>query len=292
MAGEVNEVFANGRQQDAQEFLEFLLDYLHEDLNPHASRNQLRELTTEEEKYREGLPIPYASFLEWQRYIHRNYSVIVNWFQGQLCSRLTCMICKTRSTTYTPFMYLSLPVPPKKHATIQDCLTDFCREEVLDNDDAWHCPVCKKAREATKKLTITRLPHILIIHLKRFTNDGRWNDKLTKLVQFPLKELEMSKYVPQLGDGEEGGMQGATIPGFNPPPEQTAPFLYDLYGVVNHYGTLTAGHYTSYVRDTWGEGWRLFDDSNARKVQNDEVIVSSLFENTLKSANMWLFCRG
>ena len=266
VSGRLNEMFKTSDQQDAQEFLEFLLDGLHEDLNPNASRTKLQDLTLEDERVRERLPDPYASFLEWQRYTHRNFSVVVNWFQGQLSSRLTCLTCNTRSTTYSPFMYLSLPVPPKKNPTILDCLEEFCTEETLEKEDAWQCPKCKKPRKATKKLTITRLPHMLIIHLKRFTNKGPWRDKLNTPIEYPLKELDLSKYVPQVGDG--------VPPGWTPPPEQTAPFLYDLYGVCNHYGTLNGGHYTAFVRNTYDEGWNLFDDSKASKVPEEVVMVS------------------
>ncbi|KAF8447100.1 hypothetical protein BDZ91DRAFT_702920 [Kalaharituber pfeilii] len=270
VSGRLNDLFKTNDQQDAQEFLEFLLDGLHEDLNPYATRTKLRELTSDEEKYRESLPVPYASYLEWQRYIHRNFSVIVNWFQGQLSSRLTCMTCNTKSTTYNPFMYLSLPIPPGKKPTIRDCLEEFCREEILEKEDAWHCPNCKKPRKATKKLTITRLPHMLIIHLKRFTNKGLWRDKLNTPISYPLKELDLSKYVPQFDNA-------SVPPDFVPPPEQTAPFLYDLYGVCNHYGTLNGGHYTAFVRNSYNEAWNLFDDSKASRIAEEEVVSKNAY---------------
>ena len=259
-------MFKTNDQQDAQEFLEFLLDGLHEDLNPNASRSTLRELTLEEEQRRERLPVPIASLTEWQRYTHRNQSAVVNWFQGQLSSRLTCLTCNTKSTTYSPFMYLSLPIPPKKNPTLLNCMEEFCREEILDGDDAWHCPTCKNPRRATKKLTITRLPHMLIIHLKRFTNKGPWRDKLNTTISYPLMDLDLSTYVPQIEPGE-GPAE------FMAPPEQTTPFLYSLYGVCNHYGTLNGGHYTAFVKNNYEKQWNLFDDSKASRVGEEDVMV-------------------
>ena len=38
---------------------------------------------------------------------------------------------------------------------------------------------------------------------------------------------------------------------------------YELIGVVNHYGTLTFGHYTSYIKRD-GE-WYYCDDSSVKK---------------------------
>lgn len=33
------------------------------------------------------------------------------------------------------------------------------------------------------------------------------------------------------------------------------PLLYDLYGIVNHYGTLYGGHYTAYCKNFLNERW-------------------------------------
>ncbi|RPB16849.1 cysteine proteinase [Morchella conica CCBAS932] len=273
VSGRLNEMFKSDDQQDAQEYLEFLLDGLHEDLNPYANRTKLRPLTDEEERRRETLPQQTASHLEWQRYIHSNFSVVVNWFQGQLSSRLMCLTCGITSTTYSGFMYLSLPIPSKRGGfTLADCLEEFVKEEVLEKDDAWHCPNCKKARKATKKLTITRLPHILIIHLKRFTNRGLWRDKLNTMVQFPLKDLNLTKYVPPL---LPRGALGPNAP--EPSAEVTPPFMYDLYGVCNHYGTLNGGHYTSFVRNNHQNAWNHFDDSKASFVDDSAVVSRNAY---------------
>ena len=51
-----------------------------------------------------------------------------------------------------------------------------------------YCPKCKAHREATKQLSVWRLPEILIIHLKRFSfRNILFKDKITKLVEFPLR---------------------------------------------------------------------------------------------------------
>lgn len=50
-----------------------------------------------------------------------------------------------------------------------------------------HCPKCKALRKATKQLTLSRLPDVLMIHLKRFSFDGPFNDKLETMVDFPIQ---------------------------------------------------------------------------------------------------------
>lgn len=230
-------------------------------------RNKLAPLTEEDERRREQLPPQIAAVKEWQRYMHQNLSIAVEWLQGQLSSRLTCLTCRNTSTTYSPFMYLSLPIPVVNGTfTLQNCLNEFTKEEVLDGDDAWHCPNCKQPRRATKKLTITRLPVILIIHLKRFTNSGPWRDKLNTFINFPLVNLELTEYVPP-------PLPRVALDSPNTAP----PFIYDLYGTVNHYGTLHGGHYTSYVKNPYRGEWNCFDDSKATKMDASQVVVSPSF---------------
>jgi len=52
---------------------------------------------------------------------------------------------------------------------------------------ARYCPQCKEHREASKQLSIWRLPDLLIVQLKRFSFANYiWRCKIDKLVQFPV----------------------------------------------------------------------------------------------------------
>lgn len=88
-------------------------------------------------------------------------------------------------------MSLSLPIPAKKmrltSVTLQQCLDAFVKEETLDKEDCWNCPKCRKKRKALKQLTLTRLPDILMIHLKRFSADGLFRNKLDATVKCPTR---------------------------------------------------------------------------------------------------------
>lgn len=52
--------------------------------------------------------------------------------------------------------------------TLQQCLQLFIEPEVLGPDDKWYCPHCKEHIQAEKRMSVWRLPPVLIIHLKRF----------------------------------------------------------------------------------------------------------------------------
>ncbi|KAI9011013.1 hypothetical protein CLU79DRAFT_709908 [Phycomyces nitens] len=252
--------FSGTEQQDSQEFLNFLLDGLHEDINTVTRRPSPTLETAEEEAAFERLPDWQASGIAWEKYLARNASLIVTLFQGQYRSRLRCLSCNTTSTTYNTFMSLSLPIPAKRSGpssvSLFQCLDYFVKEEVLEKDNSWNCPTCKKHRRATKSLTLSRLPDVLLIHLKRFSFDGPFRDKLETMVKYPLKGLDLSRYVPST---------------MTDPSQDRPSFNYDLYGVSNHYGSLTGGHYTACVRNKYRDQWHNFDDTRFSVCDEDKV---------------------
>jgi ubiquitin C-terminal hydrolase len=106
-----------------------------------------------------------------------------------------------------------------------------------------NCPRCKTLRKATKTLSLSRLPPVLLIHLKRFSFKGPFTDKIEKQVDFPLKGLDLTNYMlPPLPPGvDRTGTQ--TYPPEDPR-LQIPPYRYDLYAVTNHFGSLSSGHCT------------------------------------------------
>lgn len=84
--------FAGSEQHDSQEFLSWLLDGLHEDLNRIIAKPNY-EVTPEREAELEKLPQQIASEQEWRIYRMRNDSIVVDFFQGQFRNRLECMTC-------------------------------------------------------------------------------------------------------------------------------------------------------------------------------------------------------
>jgi ubiquitin carboxyl-terminal hydrolase 8 len=268
--GDFNPQFQGNEQHDSQEFLAFLLDAIHEDLNVARSKSKGRKLV-EEPKDDESIPEPVRQGMAWEHYKAQNWSVVVDLFQGQLKSKLQCMTCDTTSTTFNPFMYLSLPIPEtrsgfgKRSGTVnlEDCLRKFQEVEILDGDDAWHCPKCKCQRRTAKTLTVAKVPAILLVHLKRFYYQGPFKNKVDTCVDIPLKGLDMGPHLPthitSLGGG--GGIGPNS-------------FVYDLYAVSNHMGTLTGGHYTANVYNGSKQQWYQFDDSRLSACSESSVKVS------------------
>lgn len=123
------------------------------------------------------------------------------------------------------------------------CGTDLVRQRFLavfsDFNVFRNCSHCKTLRKATKRLSLARLPPVLLIHLKRFSVKGHFTEKIETTVDFPLKSLDLTNYMPPPLPPGVGGAQHL-LP--DDPRAQSPPYRYDLYGVTNHFGTLSSGH--------------------------------------------------
>jgi ubiquitin C-terminal hydrolase len=104
--GAINRQFAGYGQHDSQEFLRFLLDGLHDDLN--RVRVKPAYVAIEDSA---GDDDWTKSARWWCNYTERNASVITDTFSGQLKSKVTCLSCGHVSLAFDPFMDLSLPIP-------------------------------------------------------------------------------------------------------------------------------------------------------------------------------------
>ena len=116
--------FADDEQHDANEALGALLDLMHDDLNvADASKARMSPAPTDMDIARErSLSVIEAARIEWTRYRLRNESAISIWMGGQERSVIACQTCRHSSATFSPWLYLSLPLPPQtRPLTLIDC---------------------------------------------------------------------------------------------------------------------------------------------------------------------------
>jgi ubiquitin carboxyl-terminal hydrolase 4/11/15 len=123
----------------------------------------------------------------------------------------------------------------KNGVTLDDCLDEFGKKEILSENNAWYCPKCKEFRRASKKFELWKAPDILIIHLKRFSASRGLRDKLDVMVDFPTEGLDLTSRVAMKDEGKS--------------------LIYDLIAVDNHYGGLGGGHYTAMARNFIDGEW-------------------------------------
>ncbi|KAH1184169.1 ubiquitin carboxyl-terminal hydrolase 8 isoform X1 [Mauremys mutica] len=248
--GKINDQFSGYSQQDSQELLLFLMDGLHEDLNKADNRKRYKE------ENNDHLDDFKAAELAWHKHKQLNESIIVALFQGQFKSTVQCLTCHKKSRTFEAFMYLSLPLASTSKCTLQECLRLFSKEEKLTDNNRFYCSHCKTRRDSLKKIEIWKLPPVLLVHLKRFSYDGRWKQKLQTYVDFPLESLDLSQYVI----GPKSNLK-----------------RYNLFSVSNHYGGLDGGHYTAYCRNATKQRWYKFDDHEVSEISGSSVKSSAAY---------------
>ena len=81
--------------------------------------------------------------------------------------------------------------------------------------------------------------------------------KMQSLIQFPLYDLDLEPYISF--------------------PEPNQCYKYDLYAVVNHFGTLNGGHYTSFVKNQLSGEWLCYNDSSVSGISESEVVTKSAY---------------
>jgi hypothetical protein len=138
---------------------------------------------------------------------------------------------------------------------LEDCFELFNRPEILSESDAWFCPKCKKHQQASKEFSLWKLPKYLVLQLKRFSTSGMYRNKLSKLIDFPLKGLDLSRFV----DG----------------PKENTSFIYNLFAVSNHSGGLGGGHYVAHA--LVGDDWYEFDDGYVTKSSSSNIVDKSAY---------------
>ena len=99
--GLCNERFGGRSQQDTHEFVTFLIDSLHEDLN----RVNNKIYITREER---DLSDEVKSKIEWNNYLRRNQSILVDLFYGLFKSTVICSVCNRSCVDFNTFSSISV----------------------------------------------------------------------------------------------------------------------------------------------------------------------------------------
>ncbi|NXX61116.1 UBP31 hydrolase, partial [Scopus umbretta] len=169
--------------------------------------------------------------------------------------------------------------------TLSQCFQLYTKEEQLAPDDAWRCPHCKQLQQGSITLSLWTLPDVLIIHLKRFRQEGDRRMKLQNMVKFPLSGLDMTPHVVKRSQSS-WSLPSHWSPwrrpyGLGRDPED---YIYDLYAVCNHHGTMQGGHYTgkypailSYCKNSVDGQWYCFDDSDVQQLSENEVCKQTAY---------------
>ncbi|KAF7260937.1 hypothetical protein EG68_01835 [Paragonimus skrjabini miyazakii] len=240
--------FVGYAQQDSQEFLRYVLEGLHMEVNRVTKKPPP---VTPDYATEDKLADCEKAAIYWRRYLSMDNSEIVDLFVGQLMSTLECAECTFKSTTFDPFWDLSLPIPKKSNVNIMDCLRLFTSKEDLDGNERPVCGRCKLRRRCAKSFSIHKFPRILVLHLKRFSGE-RFRSKMSILVDYPITDLDLSEFASSSCQQRRA--------------------KYNLYAVSNHSGSVYAGHYTATCKHHFRDTWYEYNDSRVHSTGTQSIV--------------------
>jgi ubiquitin carboxyl-terminal hydrolase 8 len=244
------EMFTGWGQNDMTEFLFFIIDCMHNAI----SRKIRMRINGKPENKTDKIAVQCYNMLND---IYSNeYSEIMDLFYGIYVTSIISMDEKKVHVS-KPEHYFILDleigsINSSNNLSIYDCFDLFTKKEELVGDNSWMNEKKGKKEDVKRNAHFWNFPKILVIALKRFSSDG--TRKLNDLVDFPLENLNLSKYV--IGYNKET-------------------YLYDLFGVCNHMGGVTGGHYTTFVKNA-DEIWCHYNDTLIERVEQLQDIVSPM----------------
>ena len=170
-------------------------------------------------------------------------------FDGTMVQRITCTNCSKVSTSLQPFSDIGLDIGHVR--TVNDAINHYFKAKKLDEGskktNVYKCTACQRNVEATQKFSISKLPPVLCLQLKRF---GENNIKLIDGIKIS-KNLDLSPYF----DGSVGSKN------------------YSLSSFIIHHGSSrNAGHYTAICKNTGDNNFFHFNDETVTSLSEEQVL--------------------
>lgn len=238
-------LFTGNSQNDMTEFLLFFMDCIHTCFQRSIEIQIGNETDTMSIQCYKMITDTYK----------KEYSEIRHLFYGISVSQLIDITSDKNILQTKPesFFILDLPIDGPNLYT---CLQKYCTPELMENENAWFNEETGLKQDVYKQIVFWNFPPILVISLNRFYYDSESKCLLKNmhLVDFPIDSLDLSSHVR----------------GYNP-----TSYQYELYGICNHIGDITGGHYSAFVR-THENKWFHCNDHMIEHVENIEQMITPM----------------
>jgi ubiquitin carboxyl-terminal hydrolase 8 len=248
------DLFTGWAQNDMPEFLLFIIECLHNSI----SRPVTLKIKGTCENSKDEMALKCLNMLSVA--YEKDYSEIMHLFYGIYVSQIKSISTKdVLGVNSENYFMIDLPIPIRKNhlqnikqINLYDCFDLYTQEEILEGDNAYFNSKTNAKENVTKNITFWSFPQILVITLKRFYVSNIIT-KIEDFIDFPLENLDLSKYCS----------------GYNP-----QSYVYDLYGICNHYGNTMGGHYTAFVKNA-EKKWVHYNDEQVHILLNNSIIKTN-----------------
>lgn len=246
--------FGGAEQQDAQEFMSFVTEQLHDETNPR--RDQTGSV---KQPITKGRPLIQAAVEYWRNHTELNQSIIDRYWRGLDLSTVKCMHCNTSTHTFSPFTWFPVSVGPGRDMPLSEALRKDAAGSILED---FACDHCKGRQKAMQSTSFARMPPLLCIGFRRFNFDKERGvvSKSNAAISWDFNDFDFSPYC--LDPSERHPDTDKAFGGL---------FRYECYAVIIHKGhSINAGHYYAYVRDSSTHdpyAWYRCSDAKVDKVR-------------------------
>lgn len=231
-----------GRQEDAHEYLRYVLDAMQKALLTDA-KNRIPSIRS--------LPINKLD-------LHvKSTTALHRIFGGYTRSRLICQSpsCRYISDCYEPCLDLQMDL--KGASNLYECLGKWAKKDLLCGDNAYKCERCNKKVDASKQMTVEKAPQVLTLQMKRFDAGAMAGGPMSFMGGMG-KIMRQIAYPPMLD-----------LQKIMSPELKCREMKYELYGILVHSGhTCNSGHYYSFCKSPSGT-WFCYNDCNVSAVKPD-----------------------
>nr|PVC50218.1 ubiquitin carboxyl-terminal hydrolase [Theileria orientalis] len=233
-----NDDFVLGDQQDAHEFLTYLLNVMIDEIRE-AEENVTKSKTSTHSKSR-----------------HKEKKEKRTWLnelvEGSVESETKCHECDSVTRMKEPFITLSLDI--FENSNIKKCLDQYCDKEVLSGKNKFFCETCNRYCDASKKILFDVLPPILILHLKRFKYNIKPGSTMCNMYERLQYQVISSNEIELECNRKKRKVE------------------YQLFSVILHIGTSPDyGHYIN-ISELGGK-WYRCDDVNILKLTDHHLEI-------------------
>ncbi|RCH80337.1 U4/U6.U5 tri-snRNP-associated protein 2, partial [Rhizopus stolonifer] len=228
-------------QSNAIDFLSWFLNTLHKDLNGTRKRNS---------------SIIYKKLQGEVRVQSQDFSS-----SGQTSLNEALMRfdeSKPIKTVNSPFLFLALDLPPAplyQDDKEKDIIPQVPLTTILAK---FNGTKVQEVANQMRKYSITRLPQFLIFHIKRFNKNNWSHEKNPTIVNFPIKNIDMSHFTSD-PDAEKLGAH------------------YDLVANICHEGKPESGSYKVHVRHRGTGQWYQIQDLIVEEIMPQMIFLSESY---------------
>jgi ubiquitin C-terminal hydrolase len=231
---------------DINEFISLLFDHLNTEIFLQIAEKNIHCITydsTPNDKKQNNFFEKAQN--KWYESIKNEGSWFNTMMTGQLVNQIICGGCQKIHHNFETFRMLDVEIPnTNEEICIEDCLKEYFKQHFINDDnlsDKWVCDRCKKSNKSLKSCKIVKIPHMLIISLKRFkySKVSCSFEKNNKLVKF-----ETQLNITYLSTGLNN-------------------HICELKSFANHMGSVSSGHYNVCAKHH--KNWLYIDDETILK---------------------------